>query len=120
MLFPRFRSRERDLRSDIDRLSSILQSVERAIGEARSETDGLANRLEDARSRAAFLYGDVIEGNSDQGERGSELIREAERTLVRGERRREELVDHMAFLVSIETELNDALEDLRTQESSGD
>ena len=34
MLFPRFRSRERDLRSDVERLSIVEQAVNRAIADA--------------------------------------------------------------------------------------
>ena len=64
MLFPRFRSRERDLRSDIERLSTIYEAVERAIQESERELVGLMNRLDDARARAAFLYGDVIDAGS--------------------------------------------------------
>lgn len=117
MLFPRFRSKERDLRSDIDRLSTIHQAVTRALGEADSEAQGLMSRLDDARSRAAFLYGDVIEGSGEEERSNSEMIREAERFLVRGEKRRDELETHTEFLQRLDKLLASAIDALRLQQA---
>lgn len=117
MLFPRFRSKERDLRSDIDRLSTIQQAVVRALSEAESEAHGLAARLDDARSRAAFLYGDVIEGSADEDSRSSALIQEAERFLVRGEKRRDELDTHSDFLRRLDELLGKGIAALRAQQA---
>ncbi len=116
MLFPRFRSKERDLRSDIERLSTIQQVVERALSDAESEAQGLAARLEDARSRAAFLYGDVIDGAEEPDSKQSALIQEAERFLVRGEKRRDELGAHADFLRRLDEQLAEGIETLRTQQ----
>ena len=116
MLFPRFRSKERDLRSDIERLSTIHQVVLRAIADARSEATGLAARVEDARSRAAFLYGDVIDGVEEPDPKHSELIQEAERFLVRGERRRDELDAHTDFLRGLDKQLADGIAALKIEQ----
>lgn len=116
VLFPRFRSKERDLRRDIDRLSIILQAVMRAIAEARSESAGLTGRLNEARSRAALLYGDVIEDGRNRSGRGAAPINEAERQLMTGEQRRDELDDHLAFLAGLEKQLADVIAALRQQQ----
>ena len=98
MLFPRFRSRERDLRSDVERLSTIEAAIDRAIADAENELSGLGNRLDDARSRAAFLYGDVIDGEVESDRKSTAMVDEAERFLIRGELRREELASHFEVL----------------------
>ena len=112
MLFPRFRSKERDLRSDVERLASIQIAVDRAVADAESERMGLATRLEDARSRAAFLYGDVIDGEVDGDRKSTALIADAERFLVRGERRREELEAHFAVLHDLQRRIGAAIQTL--------
>ncbi len=116
MLFPRFRSKERDLRSDIERLSTIHQVVLRALADTKSEAVGLAARLEDARSRAAFLYGDVIDGLDEPDTKQSDLIQEAERFLVRGEKRRDELGVHSEFLRQLDAQLTQGIEALRIEQ----
>ncbi len=116
MLFPRFRSKERDLRSDIERLTTIHQVVLRALADARSEAEGLSARLDDARSRAAFLYGDVIDGVDEPDSRQSELIQEAERFLVRGEKRRDELGAHSVFLRQLDEQLTQGIQQLRIEQ----
>ena len=112
MLFPRFRSRERDLRSDVERLSIVEQAVNRAIADAESELVGLGKRLEDARARAAFLYGDVIDGETERDRESNELVDSAERFLVRGERRREELTSHFEVLYDLRRRVSDAMKGL--------
>ncbi|WEK50130.1 MAG: hypothetical protein P0Y66_21125 [Candidatus Kaistia colombiensis] len=98
MLFPRFRSKERDVRSDVERLTSIQNSISKVIGEIEHELVGLTARIEDARSRAAFLYGDMIEGETDDSARDAAILADAERILVRGDRRIEEIHHNLAFL----------------------
>ena len=115
MLFPRFRSKERDLRSDIERLSTIYQAVENAIAESERELVGLMNRLDDARSRAAFLYGDVIDGEIDNDRKSTAIVAEAEGFLVRGERRRGELDAHFALLRDLERSLSASIQALRDE-----
>ncbi|WP_139251369.1 hypothetical protein [Kaistia soli] len=87
----------------------------RALSDTESEASGLAARLEDARSRAAFLYGDVIEGDEGEDGKSSILIQEAERFLVRGERRRDELDTHAAFLRQLDEQLTRGIDSLRQQ-----
>lgn len=119
MLFPRFRSRERDLRSDIERLSTIYEAVERAIQESEREVVGLMNRLDDARARAAFLYGDVIDGEIDNDRKSTAIVAEAEGFLVRGERRRVELDAHFAVLRELERNLAATIQGLRDDIAAG-
>lgn len=118
-MFPRFRSRERDLRSDVERLSSIETAIDRAIADADNEFTGLAARLEDARSRAAFLFGDVIDGETSQDSRSLAMVSEAERILVRGELRREELALHRAVLSDLKQRIDAALGALSSETSEG-
>lgn len=118
MLFPRFRSRERDLRSDMERLSAIHSSIQRAIGEAESEFAGLISRLEDARSRAAFLYGDVIDSDVERDKKSSALIADAERFLVRGEQRRDELDAHFLVLRDMDQRMTAAIQALAEEQKS--
>jgi len=115
VIFPRFRSRERDLRSDVERLSTIGAAVDRAIADADNEMVGLAARLDDARSRAAFLFGDVIDGEHEGGSTGIAMVADAERFLVRGERRREELARHRAVLDEIKQRIGIAIVDLSAE-----
>ncbi|MCX5495308.1 hypothetical protein OSH11_11365 [Kaistia dalseonensis] len=118
MLFPRFRSKERDLRGDIERFASIDSAVARAITEAEQELAGLTTRLDEARSRAAFLYGDVIDSEDDIDERSTTLIQEAERFLVRGEKRRGELAEHLAMLGAIRDQVQLATDAVRADMAS--
>lgn len=117
-MFPRFRSRERDLRSDVDRLATIETAIDRAIADADNELVGLGNRLDDARSRAAFLYGDVIDGEADNG-KSTAMVEEAERFLVRGERRREELARHREVLEDLKRRVGSAIGALAAEKSEG-
>jgi len=98
VLFPRFRSKERDVRSDVERLTLVQTSIEKVIGEVEQELAGLTARIEDARARAAFLYGDMIEGGSDDNARDAAILADAERVLVRGDRRIEEIHHNLSFL----------------------
>lgn len=118
-MFPRFRSRERDLRSDVDRLATIETAIDRAITDADNELVGLGNRLDDARSRAAFLYGDVIDGETEDNGRSATMVEEAERFLVRGERRREELARHREVLVDLKERVGSAIGALAAEKTEG-
>jgi hypothetical protein len=116
LLFPRFRSKERDLKSDIERLSAIGAAIAQAIDETERELSGLILRLDDARSRAAFLYGDVIDGEIENDARSASLVAEAERFLVRGERRQEEIKAHLAVLNDLAARVSASIGALRSGE----
>lgn len=96
----------------MERLSVVEQAVNRAIADAESELVGLGKRLEDARARAAFLYGDVIDGETDRDRENTDLVDSAERFLVRGERRREELKSHFEVLYDLRRRVSDAIKGL--------
>ncbi|BCP54771.1 hypothetical protein K32_33880 [Kaistia sp. 32K] len=98
MLFPRFRSKERDIRSDVERLSSVGNAISKVIDEVELELAGLSARIEEARARAAFLYGDMIEGENPDVEGAAAMLADAERLLVRGDVRLMEIHGNLAFL----------------------
>ncbi|WP_201400630.1 hypothetical protein [Kaistia sp. 32K] len=98
VLFPRFRSKERDIRSDVERLSSVGNAISKVIDEVELELAGLSARIEEARARAAFLYGDMIEGENPDVEGAAAMLADAERLLVRGDVRLMEIHGNLAFL----------------------
>lgn len=98
MLFPRFRSKERDARSDLARLEGVRAAIRHAIADAEQELYGLLRRLDEERARAAFLLDDLDDDEEEGEDSESRAIRDAEKFLVRGDRRRLELEDHLIFL----------------------
>lgn len=120
MLFPRFRSKERDVRSDVERLTTIQNSISKVIGEIEQELIGLTARIEDARSRAAFLYGDMIEGETDDSARDAAILADAERILVRGDRRVEEIHHNLSFLTDMRRRLTTEADRLRAYAAEGE
>ncbi len=53
----KFRSSERDLRTDAKRLGALNKELGRALGSVERELGGLRSRLEEARSRTGLLMG---------------------------------------------------------------
>jgi hypothetical protein len=98
VLFPRFRSKQRDVRSDVERLASVENVITRVIEDVEQELAGLSARIEEARSRAAFLYGDMIEGESPDTVGAQAMLTDAERLLVRGDVRLIEIRGNLTFL----------------------
>lgn len=98
MLFPRFRSKQRDVRSDVERLASVENVILRVIEDVEQELAGLSARIEEARARAAFLYGDMIEGENPDTVGAAAMLNDAERLLVRGDVRLIEIRNNLAFL----------------------
>lgn len=101
MLFPRFRSKERDIRSDVERLALVGTAISKVMDEAEQELAGLAARIEDARSRAAFLYSDMIDGETANDARAAAVVADVEALLVRGDLRIMEIQGNLAFLRDI-------------------
>ena len=120
MLFPRFRSKERDVRSDVERLTLVQNSISKVISDVEQELLGLTARIEDARARAALLYGDMIEGESDDNARDAAILADAERVLVRGDRRIEEIHHNLAFLVDLRRRMTAETDRLRAYEAEGE
>jgi hypothetical protein len=107
-LYPefRFRGRDRDQKTDKDRLTSIQESTRSAITSAQNELNGLRARMEDAR-QAAEAFTTVtgrIDGVLNENERASVEIR-----LLAAEKRMEQLKDHLAALLRIESAVNEEL-----------
>ncbi len=98
VLFPRFRSKERDIRSDVERLASVESAISKVIDEVEQELAGLTARIEEARARAAFLYGDMLEGENPDTAGAAAMLTDAERLLVRGDVRLVEIHGNLAFL----------------------
>jgi hypothetical protein len=94
----RIRSSARDETTDALRLSSIEQSISIAIAEAESEKEGLRRRIENARVRASTLLGNETFGCQDREPQKEELLLEAERNLISGEKRIRQLEAHMEHL----------------------
>jgi hypothetical protein len=70
----RVRSPARDRSADAGRLSSIEQSILKAIAEAEAERNGIARRLEAARARAAVLLGSDTSDYGTRDPKGEQLL----------------------------------------------
>jgi hypothetical protein len=106
VIFPRFRSKERDAKSDVARLEIIHAALSRAIAEAQLELTGLLGRLEEERARAAFMF-DELDDLAADDDSDTVTVSDSEKFLVRGDRRRLELEGHLAFLRANETRVSD-------------
>lgn len=120
MLFPRFRSKQRDVRSDVERLASVESAISRVIEDVEQELAGLSARIEDARSRAAFLYGDMIEGENPDTDGAAAMLNDAERLLVRGDVRLIEIRSNLAFLNDLRQRTVAESERLQVYAAEGD
>ena len=94
----RLRSSGRDESADARRLSSIERSLLDAMSEAGTEKKGLRQRLHTARGRASLLLGNETFGNLDREPKSEQLLLEAERDLMAGERRIHQLSAHQEHL----------------------
>jgi hypothetical protein len=105
-----FRSKERDIQTDIDRVLPIRDAVERAIRDSRRELQGLQERLAQASSSAAFLFGDTIEGETAGNSAAEARLRESEQVLVRGQMRERYLTRQLTALESMRTILQEIVQ----------
>ena len=100
----KLRSSLRDESADTRRLNSIKRSLSRAIDEATFEKEGLQRRIDAARQQASVLLGSQTSEYLDREPESEQLLLEAERNLVAGERRILELkahLDHLAKLLQL-------------------
>jgi hypothetical protein len=95
-LLSSFRSKRRDIATDVARLTPILDTVQVAVREAESELGGLRLRLEESGDRAAFLFGDGMESEADADPRDKAALKELEGFLARGGIRRRYLERQVA------------------------
>jgi hypothetical protein len=94
----RVRSSARDQSADAGRLSSIEQSILKAIADAEAERNGLARRLEAARGRAAALLGSDTSDYGSRDPKSEQLLQQAEADLMVGQKRVHELVAHIGHM----------------------
>lgn len=105
-----FRSKERDIATDIDRVLPIRDAVERAIRDGTRELAGLQQRLAQASSSAAFLFGDTIEGEMGGDSAAEARLKESEQVLVRGQMRERYLTRQLAALENVRAILQDIVQ----------
>lgn len=102
--FPRFRSKKRDIETDVSRVLPIRDSVAAALRESERELGQLSRRLKDATTQAAFLFGNEVE--SEAGDPVAEArLKEAEAFLVRGQHRANYLERQVTILREISANL---------------
>jgi hypothetical protein len=94
----RVRSPARDQGADVGRLSSIEQSILKAIAEAEAEKKGLARPLEAARARAAVLLGSDTSDYETRDPKSEQLLQQAESDLMAGQKRVNELAAHIGHM----------------------
>ena len=94
----RLRSLARDENADARRLSSIEKSLSTAIAEGESEKEGLRRRIDIARDRASALLGNETSEYMDREPQNEQLLLEAERNLIAGEKRIRQLTAHVEHL----------------------
>jgi hypothetical protein len=105
-----FRSRERDIQTDVDRVLPIRDAIERALRDSRSELEGLKARLAQASTSAAFLFGDTMEGDTRGDSVAEARLKENEAVLVRGQMRERYLARQITALESVRTILQDIVQ----------
>ena len=91
----KIRSSARDESADARRLSSIEQSILKAIADAETEKKGLARRLEVARARASALLGNDVAEYQDREPQSEQLLQQAEREMIAGQKRITQLTTHI-------------------------
>ena len=94
----RVRSPARDQSADADPLSSIEQSILKAIADAEAERNGLARRLEAARGRAAALLGSDTSDYGSRDPKSEQLLQQAEDDLMAAQKRVNELAAHIGHM----------------------
>ena len=97
----RLRSSLRDENADARRLNSIRRSLSRAIAEASFEKEGLQRRIDAARQQASVLLGNQTSEYLDREPESEQLLLEAERNLVAGERQIHQLKAHLDHLSKV-------------------
>jgi len=103
--FPRFRSKKRDIETDVSRVLPIRDSVAAALRESERELSQLTKRLKDANTQAAFLFGNELESEVGDDAAKEARLKEAEAFLVRGQHRANYLERQVAILREISANL---------------
>lgn len=102
----RFRAATRDNRVDAERMGAVQSEVRKALRSIEREQDGLGQRLEEARARAATLMGteDGIYGEREPAD--EKLLVEAEAQMMSAYDRLKALKSQHAVLASVARELD--------------
>jgi hypothetical protein len=95
------RSPARDHSADARRLSSIEQSILKAIADADAERQGLTHRLEAARARATVLLGSDVSDFATRDPESEQLLQQAEQDLMAGQKRVSELAAHIGHMSQV-------------------
>ena len=94
----RIRSARRDESSDAKMLGSIERSIRNAISDIKTEKDGLARRLKDARDRAAVHVGSDASEYLDREPSAEQELSASENELVAAGKRVRQLNAHLEHL----------------------
>jgi hypothetical protein len=104
-----FRSKERDIATDADRLRPISTAVEAAIRDCERELRGITARLQSTTAAAAFLFGDGLETETVNRPIETQKLDEAEAKIVRGEIRSRYLQSQLSALREVQATLESVL-----------
>ena len=97
----RFRSEDRDKRTDLDRVAVVETAVNSAIRDAEQEREGLRRRIDNASFQMASLAGDGFDFLTREAE-DTVLLDEAEREYFRAKGRERDIGALIAKLEAIQ------------------
>lgn len=83
----RFRSPNRDTDTDERRIGALLSAINAARRGVEAEIAGLRQRLQEARSQGAFLFGTELPSGTAGDPTAERRLREVEESIVGGEKR---------------------------------
>lgn len=86
-----FRSRERDAKTDRERIHSLGQAINAAVESVQREKDALHARVDEARDLAALAAGTDVDEYLYRDPKDLTRVRDHERQMVQGDRRLKEL-----------------------------
>ncbi|MCU4181106.1 hypothetical protein [Bosea sp. BH3] len=94
----RFRSPERDLQTDIQRIAPLRAEIAKALAGIEREREGLTRRLEEARLRAASLLGNEDGIYYEREPADEQMLVEAEAQMKQAEARLRQLAVQQGML----------------------
>jgi hypothetical protein len=97
----RARSAERDVETDNEAVRSVATAVDLVLQKAEAERAGLRNRIDNVLSVAAIVGGNDIDDYLTRSEDRTEMLRESDAEIRRGEERLkvlEQNISHFKFL----------------------
>ncbi len=103
MLRPfRVRSPQRDTQTDRERIGSVVQAINTAVGSARSERHTLQARVSEARDLASFAVGTGSDEYLSREAKDKSRIAAYEQQMIIGEKRIAELDTQIAGLTALQ------------------